>query len=160
MANVDNPRGFEWVSNLYGGTGGPQVLKLKTANTQTIAAGDAVILASGYVSIALSDSDTILGVAASAVTSSSEGDDIWVIPAMPGYLFRAQCSGTLSQALLLGPADIEGATGVMEVNEDANVEDVLQIVDLDRSERNSIGANSDVIVRFIRSEFADTIAAK
>lgn len=159
MANVDNPRGFEWVGNLYGGTGGPRVMKLKTANTQTIAAGDAVILASGYVSIALATSGTILGVATSAVTASSEGDDIWVIPALPGYLFRAQCEGTLTQALLLGEADIVGTTGIMEINEDASVEDVVQIVDLDRSERNSIAANADVIVRFIRTNFG-TFAAQ
>ena len=153
MANIDNPRGFEFVGNLYGGTGGARVMKLKTANAQTIAPGDAVILAAGYVSIALANSGMILGVAASGVTGSTQGDDIWVIPALPGFLFRAQCSGTLTQALLLGEADIEGATGVMEVNEDASVEDVVQIVDIDRSERNALGANADVIVRFIRTNF-------
>lgn len=159
MANVDNPRGFEFVGNLYGGTGGARALKLKTANAQTIAPGDAVILNAGYVQIALANSGLILGVAASGVTGSAQGDDIWVIPAMPGFLFRAQCSGTLTQALLLKEADIEGATGVMEVNEDATVEGVVQIVDLDRSERNALGANADVIVRFIRTDFG-SFAAK
>lgn len=159
MANVDNARGFEFVGNMYGGTGGPRTMLYKTADAQTIKAGDAVILASGYVSIALANSPLILGVAASSVTASAEGDDIWVIPAMPGYLFRAQCSGTLTQALLLSEADIEGATGVMEVNEDASVEDVVQIVDIDRSEKNALGANADVIVRFIRTNFG-TFAAQ
>ena len=153
MANVDNPRGFEFVGNMYGGSAGPRTMLMKAATGATIKEGDAVILASGYVSIALANSGTILGVAASSVTSATEGDDIWVIPALPGYLFRAQCSGTMTQALMLGEADIEGTTGVMEVNEDASVEDVVQIVDIDRSERNALGANADVIVRFIRTNF-------
>ena len=159
MANVDNPRGFEFVGNLYGGTGGARVLKLKAAASQTIAPGDAVILASGFVSIALANSGALLGVAASGVTASAEGDAIWVIPGLPGYLFRAQCSGTLGQAQLLAEADIEGTTGVMEVNENATTEGVVQIVDIDRSERNALGANADVIVRFLRTNFG-SLAAK
>lgn len=159
MANKDNPRGFEFVGNIYGGAAGPRVLEMKAATGATIKEGDAVILAAGYVSIALANSPVILGVAASSVTSATQGDAISVIPAMPGYLFRAQCSGTMTQALMLGEADIEGATGAMEVNEDASLEDVVQIIDIDRSEKNALSANADVIVRFIRTNFG-TFAAQ
>jgi len=160
MANRDNPRGFEFAGSMYGGSVGAVTLPLLTASSTTITKGDAVILASGYVDIALSNSGSILGVATQSVTTGAgDHEDILVIPALPAYKFRAQCSGTMTQALMLSEVDIEGGTGVMEVNENANTEKVVQIVALDDDGVNVLGANADVIVRFVRSNFADSDVA-
>lgn len=153
MANVDNPNGFRLISS---GTQGQQPVTQDLAAGQTITKGDAVIHSSGLVAIAVDTSPLLLGVAlASRVTADG---DIKFAPGVPWNIFDGQCSGTYSAGIRFTACDIEGATGVMEVNEDATTEDVIQIVGEDPN--TEIGANSRVYFIILRSYWYPVLAAK
>jgi hypothetical protein len=154
MANVDNPHGFVWAGSLLTGDQTPQTFKGTLASAQTIAAGDALIASSGVISIAASTSATILGVAFEAVTSAATATStITFIPATPWNIFEAQCSGTFATTILYTDVDIEGTTGIMEVNEDATTEQVFQVIDYVKASNNAVGANTRVLGVFKKSAF-------
>ncbi len=143
FANQDNPNGFRPF-------GKAQAVNYQVAASQTIKVGDAVTLnTSGYVIIATATSARILGVAASAVTSSSVGDGIAVYDD-PSQVFIGQCSGTISRTdvddtpLL---CDIEGTTGIMEVDENAASYRVVQVFAIVPGETWG-SANARVFFRF------------
>lgn len=150
MANVDNPNGFTFYQSLVGHG---ELWEGKLNASQTIAKGDAIIATSGRINIALSSSPKILGVAAEPCTASSEDDDMLFYPATPWNVFSGQCSGTYAQTICFTSVDIEGATGVMEVNENATTELVVHVIGLDGDPNNSIGLNSRVLFTFPRSDF-------
>jgi hypothetical protein len=145
MANVDNPNGFNWVYN-QSGNPSPKVDTVTLAGT--VAAGDTLVASSGTATIGLSNSGALLGVAAEAGVS---GDVIKYYPATDDAVFVAQCSGTFAATMLFGAYDIEGTTGIQEVNEDSNTEKVVQIVGYDPS--SEVGANTRVYVTFPRSQY-------
>ena len=156
MANTDNPNGFVAL-NASGGSVQPKIVAYKTAASQTIAAGDWVILnADGDVNIALSNSAALLGVAVGAVTTtaSDEQTEILVYVADKNTIFEGQCSGTYSAALRGDFVDIEGATGIMEVNEDAGSTKVIQLINENTSDE--IGANTRVRVQVVLSQYLGT----
>jgi hypothetical protein len=162
MANRDNPRGFEWAGNLYGGTGGPRVITYKLKASSIVSAGDPLILASGYMDIAATTSGKIFGVAAEDGDATDAVVDIDVIPALPGYLFRANASGSPAQANIGALCDIEasGGTGAYEVNENASTESTLMIVDIVRDGNVTLGeTNGDLLVRFVRGDFCSSDVA-
>lgn len=159
----DNARGFKWTGSLVGGVAGPRTRAFRMAASTTITEGDAVIFSSGYLDVATATSGTIAGVAVeSKTTGAGENPFILMIPALPFYLWTANTSGTPTQAMVGTLVDIEGATGAMEVDEDASTEDVVQIIDIDRDgfTGNAFStANSDVIIRFVRTDFGDAVTA-
>ena len=65
---IDNPNGFRAVKCIYDCP--PPVISVIATNSQTIAAGDAVIASGGYAAIALYTSGQLLGVAAEPVTTA------------------------------------------------------------------------------------------
>ena len=156
MANSDNPNGFFPFS-----TGGQLVVKeFQVNDTQTIAKGDAVILSSGKASIALSNSGTLLGVSTMPkVTATAAATDvIQVAVGDHNNAFRGQCSGTFAVASHVGaPVDIEGTTGIMEVNEDANTEKVVQVFGY--ALEDEVGANTHVYFTILRSAYNGLVAA-
>ncbi len=162
MANPDKPNGFSLVKSVYGEHAR---MKFPVAASQVIAAGDAVILSSGLVQIALSNSGAILGVAHHPITTGGSptraDDQLLVDLALPGNIFEGQVSGSTVATTLGSECDIEGATGVMELNEDASVEDVCQIVRLlsDYRAELELGANDRVQFVFKRSQFSGILAA-
>jgi hypothetical protein len=161
MANPDNPNGFYFRKDAMGGTT-PLLLTVKVATGQTIAIGDALILnASGLVQIALSTSGALYGVAVEAVSSAAAGATIKMVPFMQGYIFTGQCSGTLTQAIIGTSVDIEGTTGIMEINENAVVEQVVRILALDGDIDNlqTPGLNSQVLFSVARSQYDGLVAA-
>jgi len=128
MANKDIPNGFKPI-----GRYAQQTLWPATAS-QTIVAGDMVFLDSaGRVSIATTSTAAVMGVAASSVVSSTAGDDIYVYD-NPLQRFSGQCSGDGALAdpytcFTSGSCfDIEGTTGIMEINEDATTYDIVKVV--------------------------------
>lgn len=163
MANKDIPNGFSFVRSL---TGQQAPLSGALAANQTIAKGDALIISSGLIAIALATSGLIWGVAAedavSGASPSRDDDRIAFYPAVPGNIFEGQVSGTSAATSIGAEADIEGATGIMEINEDASVEDVVQILALvsDIREEIDIGLNDRVEFHFIRSSFYPVLAAQ
>lgn len=148
MANVDNPNGFR-----YCGPGNPEIWKTLATDSQTISKGDAVIIASGQISIAASNSGLIHGFAVKDATSSTSNSTVFVeyVPALAGYQFEGQCSGTMTQAILFTDVDIEGTTGIMEVNEDATNEQVIRPIKLLEKSDNAMGANARVVFTVTRS---------
>ncbi len=166
MANPDIPNGFEPVRPINGA--GPIVATLGYLNaSQTVAVGDVVIDTSGKLNIGLSSSGSTWGVVApqlgatalgeNVYTTSSADDPLYYYPA-GDYVFAGQCSGTYARTIV-GPVDIEGATGVMEINENASTEDVViilgPILGNWRGRTNlAVGANSMVEFKFVKCQQA------
>lgn len=145
MANTDRPNGFRPVDEIY------QPRKWPATASQTIAVGDMVYLdTAGRVTLAISTTADVLGVAATPVTSSSAGDDIFVYDD-PMQHFEGQCSGNgalanpYTCATLASCYDIEGTTGIMEINEDATSIDIVKVIgvgtDPGTGEESAVGAN-------------------
>ena len=154
MANRDNPKGFKWVRSLLGNDTSPIVKEAPVGASTTIAEGDTIILSSGLATIGLSNSAQIYGVAIEAVaTGAGETDTIKFIPALPWYVFRGQCNGTYAITVNGTNVDIEGATGVQEINEDATTEKVVCVLELSDLPNNAVGANAEVDFVFTRSQF-------
>lgn len=160
MANNDNPNGFRCIG-LFSGGPVPEPMEFTLATSQTITKGDALIMNNNLVQIALSNSGAIHCVSAETKTTTAGATaTILAWPADPNYLFEAQCSGTYAAAShLYTLVDIEGATGEMEVNENANTEQVFQVLGHVQNDDNEIGANTRVWGRFMRSTFTPVLAA-
>ena len=156
MANTDNPNGFMCVKSDFG------TIKIEEGlvdTSQTITKGDALIItAAGLIQIAVATSPLIYGVAAESVTSAAAGSNIKFIPALPWYVFEGQCSGSFAATHRGGTADIEGTTGIMEVNEDASVEDVLVMV-REHPDATVGSASAQIYFRWIRSAYLPVLAA-
>jgi|TARA_R100001530_G_scaffold135759_1_gene113818 hypothetical protein len=154
MANVDNPNGFKCVKS---DTGIIQIEEGLVATGQTITKGDALIITSGLIQIAVATSPQLYGIAAESVTSAAAGSNIKFIPALPIYVFEGQTSGTYAATDRADLCDIEGATGVMEVNEDGATEDVIVII---REHPDaSLAANARVYFRIVQSSYLPLNAA-
>jgi len=156
MANPDIANGFSFVRSLSG-----QMVPMRgrVDINQIIAKGDALIIsAGGLLQIGLFDSDEIYGVANTPITTTGtvdETDTIEFYPATDQIIFEAQVSGSTTIALIGDDVDIEGATGVMEVNENAVVEEVFKIIGLasDKREELDLGLNDRVYGYFTRSSY-------
>lgn len=157
MANVDNPNGFR----CYDALTGEIALESGTlAVSQTITKGDALIISSGQLQIAVSTSGTIHGVAAESVTTGPGSTaSILYYPIDHNNRFEGQCSGTFAESLIGSMVDIEGTTGIMEVNEDATTEQVFVIQGYVKDGTNEIGANTRVFGDFVRSSYLPLRAA-
>ena len=155
MANTDNPNGFMCVKSDFGPI---KIEEGLVATGQTITKGDALIISSGLIQIAVATSGAIYGVAAESVTSAAAGSNIKFIPALPWYVFEGQCSGSFAATHRGGTADIEGTTGIMEVNEDASVEDVLVMV-REHPDATVGSASAQIYFRWIRSAYLPVLAA-
>lgn len=163
MANNDNANGFSFVRSL---TGQQAPLSGALAINQDIKKGDALIITAGLIGIALATSGLIWGVAAedavSGATVTREDDRIAFYPAVPSNIFEGQLSGSSVATLVGAQADIEGASGVMEINENASVEDVLMITALSSDDFNELdlGLNDRAEFMFIRSSYYPVLAAQ
>jgi len=156
MANPDAPNGFSVVQS---GSDGPLVKLFPVAINQIIAAGDMVILVAGLVQIALAASTSLLGVARDPVTTTGtvvrEDDVVAVYVADSDTVFEGQASGSTTAALLGTTMDIEGTTGIQEVNEDASATNVLRAVGI-RSDDDpglDIGLNDRILFTIENSQF-------
>lgn len=129
MANQDIPNGFKfaYAKNNAAPPNHPYLVDA----SQAIAKGDMVMLnANGFVVIATAAATKILGIAAHAIESAA-GDQTQILNVQEGLadvVFEGQCSGTPPQSLIGGQCDIEGATGAMEINEDAAVTKVIKVL--------------------------------
>ena len=74
-----------------------------------------------------------------------------IYPALPGVVFEGQCSGTYAASIRYTSVDIEGTTGIMEVNENATTEQVIHVIG--PVDGTTIGANSRVQFVIARSAF-------
>jgi hypothetical protein len=154
MANADRPVGFTPAEDCpyYPPKPWPVV------GSAAIAKGDMVTLNSdGYVCIDITGAQ--LGVADSSVTASSSAGDTIMVFDNPNQIFQGQCSGdgaladpytTRSAAACF---DIEGTTGIMEINENATSALIVKIVGVGKEpngEKSAVGTNQKKLFRISR----------
>jgi hypothetical protein len=153
MANVDNPNGFFAVANLGGGA--IPIWHGTTKSNLTLAAGDALIVATtGLIDIAGATSASILGVCTKAITGvTGTQKTVDFVPALPSIVFEGQCSGTAAQTDMYEKMDIEGTTGIMELNENSNSYNVAMPIGLVERPSNAIGANARLLFIWTNSAF-------
>lgn len=146
MAQADNSKGLY---PLNPRTAPVTYLPIKA--TQTLTKGDAVILSSGQVAIALAGSATICGVIARDCASLAAATEVPVY-ADPDTLFVARQDG--SDALTVGSEqDLIGATGAMQLDSDASTTDVFKLVrELDYDETDAAGKRW--VVKINKHDFA------
>ena len=146
---IDNPRGFEWAGNLYGGTGGAQTLRVTVGTGQTINAGDPVIMDDGAVDLSGATPANIYGIAQGFGES---GDEIEVIPALPGYLWRVQTT-SLAATDIGNRYALVATTGEFEVDTGTTTNGAAHIVRLDDTHTpgNEYGSDADAIVQIVTS---------
>lgn len=157
MANKDNPAGFKVHSCIFPSIPTYQGI-LKSGVTVTATDNGADMLAfstDGYLDIATATSTAIVGIA--KFTLTGDGTKILdYVPALPGILFEGQCSGTLTQTMLNTSHDIEGTTGIMEINEDAASTNVVLPLYIQKNistglAENALGANARVVFKIFKS---------
>lgn len=155
MANRDKPNGFSAVQMLGAGSGAFPLETAYTDSNVTLNAGDAVtMLSDGTIAIATSSSAAILGVCQTKVTGETGvRKKITYIPALPNVVFAGQCSGTFSPVNAGESVDIEGTTGIMEINEDAQSTGVARIIGLEKRIDNAAGANARVRFVWAKSQY-------
>lgn len=169
MANSNIPKGFipSRVHPYY------EPHKWTVAGSQAIAVGDMVALNSdGRVALyADTTIALILGVAASPVAATAAvGDEIWVFD-NPLQVFEGQCSGNgaLANAYTCGNSlaacfDMEGATGVQQIDENSTTNDIIHVVggvptDVMTGQESAVGANQRKFFRINTIKHAFKFAA-
>lgn len=103
MANIDRPNGFVPVGHKGGGAIRTSEHKIAYNYATAVYAGDAVILASGYVNVAADDSAAILGVFAGCEYRDNSGNVIFS-PYWPGVALSD--SAAVVKALVYVDPDI------------------------------------------------------
>ena len=163
MANIDNPNGFQLISSLYGHSELVQGNVYKAAAVLNIARGDAVIedgATAGKVDLAVAASGLLLGVSNDILSLTAAqalvGAPILFYPALPGNVFEGQCEGTYALTYRYNACDIIGATGIMEVDENASSTTVIYVIGEDPN--TEIGANSRVQFIVMKSSFYPVLA--
>lgn len=153
MANVDNPNGFRAVKSLSGSY--IPTFEYMTKANLALQPGDAVVmLSNGTVDIATSSSAAIFGVCQSKVTAESGvSKKVLVVPASRDLVFEGQCSGTFSPVNVGEAVDIEGTTGIMEINEDAQSVGCVQLLGLSKAVDNEAGANARAYFTWKKSQW-------
>jgi hypothetical protein len=138
MTQAYNKRGFYPVSK------NARPIAVDVAASQVIAQGDALILDSGEVSIALAGSARIFGFAAEPATTNASGvrtDELGakrpgytkmrVYPATDGEFFEGVADADSSASLPGAEVDLVGATGAQMIDVGASTTDVFKLVAAD-----------------------------
>lgn len=152
MANIDNPHGFI-AETALGTVGNIPIWGAKLLSNTIIEPGDALSGQSGYACLTnVITTDSILGVSLSAqATSVTTNQDILFHPALDFVVFSGQCSGTPTQALVWTNCDIEGTTGIMEINENASTYSPVRLIGLKPG--SSMGLNAEMLFVWNKSAF-------
>ena len=152
MANVDSAHGFICEGSF--GTGGAvPTWKGRVKAGQTFVIGDPVAFSSGQLRIA-TITDPIAGVAAENCASLTAATEVKYIPAFPWIVFSGQTSGAFTNARLMSLCDIEGSTGIFEVNEDAVTYGTIRIIGKKDVGNTSLGTWCEVLFIFQRTKLA------
>jgi len=151
MANIDKPAGFR-VASMPGSF--PIFTGMMVSNV-SVSPGDAIVVTTnGVLAVATASSAAILGVAQSKITAiAATQQSCMYVPALPTILFSGQCSGTYTPVAVGAAVDIEGTTGIMEINENAVAVGVARIVGLEGGINNANGANARVLFVWNKSQF-------
>lgn len=155
MANVDKPNGFRAHSMMGAGTGAFPLFTGTTDSNVSCVPGDPLFLTSdGTITVASASSTGIYGVAQQALTGATGvRKSIKFIPAIDSIVWSGQCSGTYTPVNAGESVDIEGSTGIFEINEDAQSIGCARIVGLEGGLNNAAGANARVLFTWAKSQW-------
>lgn len=153
MANKDLPNGFRAV--MCAGGRVPPIFTANTTSNLTVAPGDALtILSTGVLDIATASSAAIFGVCQSKITGEAGVQKKCLyVPAADDIIFEGQCSGTFTPVNVGESVDIEGTTGIMEINENATSLAVARLIGLAGGVENAAGANARVWFTWTKSQW-------
>ena len=145
MAVGDNPKGFRPANP------DAPIREFEEAASQTFARGDAVILSSGKVAIALAASAELLGVAAEPASGTTNNKiKVWFDP-HTDFIGRTDAADSLAVG---GPADLIGATGVMQIDANGGSTAVfISTGEVDYDQADAIG--KEYFVRIAKHALAD-----
>lgn len=107
----------------------PRIGEYPIAASQTLAAGDAVILSSGQVSIGLAASAVLLGVVARDCASLAANTYVPVYDD-PAQVFVGRADADSSSLVAGDEVDLVGGTGAMQLDADASTTDVFKLIRL------------------------------
>ena len=139
MANPDVPNGFRPVGKE------PKIGYYPIAASQTYVYGDMLVRSAGQVTRATAASAILLGAAADAQTTPAANTMIPVYDD-PNQEYIGQCSGTVQDSELPKTCDIEGTSGIMEIDENAVATNVIRIERRHPDSENNV-ANAKVFFR-------------
>jgi len=153
MANPDKPISF---SPVFQPGQVPKTEAYEVAAAQTWSAGDLLTMnSSGQIELATASSGALCGLAVNSIAAPAQGTRVLVYDD-PNQLFYGQCSGTFAITMLGSDFDIEGTTGAQEINENATLKRVVQIVNYPleaEGESNAVGANTKVYFKIAKHQF-------
>jgi hypothetical protein len=157
LANIDNPHGFRPVVNLAGGSVIP-TWEGRYASASTVSLGDALYATAGYLHFTATATPAVVGVAITQKTGSATTSSAMLFwPAVDWIVYEGQCSsGTApAQADVWDACDIEGTSGVQEVNEDGSTNLNVWVIDIGSNcqTNTSIGAYAHVRFTWCKSKF-------
>lgn len=125
---------FEFSRNI----GSPQAVPMEYAlSGEALTMGDAVVFTSGELVKATATSAVIAGIAAESVADATICS---FYPALPGVIFKGQCTSVLAATELMGTSDIEIVSDEFQINEDAHSVNPLRILNLADGEALGDGA--------------------
>jgi hypothetical protein len=153
MANKDLPNGFRAVMTTGGHS--PPIFTAYTTSNLTVAPGDALtMLSTGVLDIATATSAAIFGVCQSKITGETGvRKKCLYVPAADDIIFEGQCSGTFTPSNVGESVDIEGTTGIMEINENAQSVGVARLIGLSGEVDNAAGANARVFFTWTKTQW-------
>jgi hypothetical protein len=150
MANVDSAHGFIVEGSFIAGAGIPQ-WKGRVLAGQTIAIGDPISFSAGGCRVSTAG-DAVAGISVDPCASLAAGTEIEYVPAFPWIVFSAQTSGVFSNGNIMSLSDIEGSTGIFEVNEDSNTYGTVRVIARKDVGNTSIGTWAEVLLVFQRTQ--------
>jgi len=155
-ANTDKPNSFRPLD--MGGP--PKRGTYQAAAAQTWKGGamkcDMVAMdAAGQVVLATATSGALLGCAANDIAAPAAGTAVYVYDD-PDQIYEAQTSGVYAITMRSLLVDFEGATGIQEINENASLKGVLQIVA--EQPGTEVAANARLYVRIARHQLGGLYA--
>ena len=128
--NADVANGFAFERRVGGGAGVPLEAEW-TKSEETLAAGDALILSDGLLTIAENTSLLLHGIAAEAVVGvAAKRQKIAFYPALPDLVFSGQFAGDSTESDLGKHKGICGATGIQEIDSAAMTTSVINVIGL------------------------------
>lgn len=131
----------------------------KTAVTLGFAKGDAVIQSGADVTLALSNSGALYGIAGA---DAAIGDTVPIFVGDRNNVFIGQVTAAdVSASAWPLECDIEGATGAMTINHDASTEDVVYVIEaVSEDDQTDTTDGCRVYFQILRSTYDLLIAAR
>lgn len=159
MANL--PKAKSWPKGFYPAysTGGRPTVVWKEVVTTAVKKGDAVIQSSNKVTLALSNSGALYGVAGA---DGAVGDTIPIYVGDRNTVFIGQVTAADVSAVAWPiECDIEGGTGEMTINHDASTEDVVYVIGpVPEDDDTDTTTGCRVYFQILRSTYDFLVAAR